>query len=203
MLTLFPLTCTIYAKRYLVTAMLFEVRNILNIVSRTVQNIVFTVATYTQIIVVIGHLASLPKKAILEDTTKKGKVGNVNPRFFSGRRQVLKASDMVSWFFQYSNIQHRGKMGISQLRTPVRYYTYQVLIAGCFLFVALYTVIFLCARRSWKQHRYPPPNSTAARQFAGLSRNAPNMYRHALGLLPDVCPASRGDRIPPCGVEFL
>ena len=31
--------------------------------------------------------------------------------FFSGHRWILRASEVVAWFFQYNDLQHRGKEG--------------------------------------------------------------------------------------------
>ena len=53
----------------------------------------------------------LYRKSDLEDTTQKKKktiVGNANLHFYSAHRWILRASELVSSFFQYSNLQHRA-----------------------------------------------------------------------------------------------
>ena len=59
------------------------------------------------------------RKSDLEHTTRKKKiVGSANLDFYSGPRCILRASYLVSWFFQY-NLQFSEKTGISQMKTPV------------------------------------------------------------------------------------
>ena len=39
---------------------------------------------------------------------KRENVGNANIPFYRGHRWILRASQLVYWFFQYNNLQHRA-----------------------------------------------------------------------------------------------
>ena len=63
---------------------------------------------------------TLPDKNDLEDTAQKTKSSKT--RIFSfpqGIIWILRASEFVSWFFQYNNLQHRGKKYVFQVRTHI------------------------------------------------------------------------------------
>ena len=51
----------------------------------------------------------LTEKAILRIPLKKKNVGNANLQIYSADRWTLRASEVMSWFLQYSNLQHREK----------------------------------------------------------------------------------------------
>ena len=81
----------------------------LSIMPRKVENVVFGVAKPKSCWLLV--IWNSYKKRDREDATQNqnNNVRNVNLRFCSGHRWILRASEFVFRCFQCNNVQHRGK----------------------------------------------------------------------------------------------